>query len=336
MLTLDRINELVSGINNHLEKLTGFSDSLKEIKTTLEELKKSQEKSYMWELEKMRHEFDQIKVELQKRGLPEISKYESSFRQTRDLINSEEWPRAIDPKLICLTDEMASQRAQAILDIIIGESLTSKSFLDFGCGEGHVIMQALDQNPKIALGYDLNRSKFKFDNDHFTSEFDMVVANGPFDIILLQDVLDHLEFENAVSVLIKLKSILTKNGRIYIRNHPWCSRHGTHLYTQFNKAFAHLAFDDTELCRMNGYANDHTIKLNNPIHTYRDWFSSAGFKIISEIPITKKLEKFFTKKSLSSDRIIAHWNGDETAMISNMEIEFVEYMIEPTNEQDII
>ena len=329
MLTIQRMDELVTGIDQYLQKLDGVTDSLKEIKHTLQELKHSQEKSYLWELEKMRAEFNFVRTELEKRGLPEIGQYETSFREIKAMLQSEEWPRAVDPKAICINDDAAFQRAQAILDIIIGESLTGKSFLDFGCGEGHVVMHALTQNPKIGLGYDLIPSKMKFNNEHFTSEFDMVVKKAPFDIILLQDVLDHLEAEDAITVLKKLKGILSSDGRIYVRNHPWCSRHGSHLYTQINKAFAHLALDEAELSRIGGYVNDSTIKLYDPIDVYRRWFSEAGFKVCSEIPIIKKVEPYFRNQSFIKEKILRHWGGDELMMVKNMEIEFVEYVIEP-------
>lgn len=329
MLTIQRINELVSGIDNYLKKIEGFSNSLREVKATLDELRNSQEKTYLWELEKLRSEISMIRHELVKHGLPEISQYEMSLKVMKESLLSHEWPRAVDPKSICLTEDMAFHRAQAILDLVIGESLTGKSFLDFGCGGGHVIMNSIKQNPKIAIGYDINQSKIKFDNDHFTSEFDIVAQNGPYDIILLQDVLDHLESEDAITILIKLKSILDKNGRMYIRNHPWCSRHGSHIYTQINKAYAHIVLDDSELCRIGGYSNDHTNHLYEPIEAYRNWFSESGFNVCSEIPITKNPEEFFNKQSFIRERMLAKWDGDEAKMKNNIQIEFVEYVVEP-------
>lgn len=336
MLTIQRIEELINGAEIYLQKIDQFSNSLKSVKQALEELKNSQESSYMMQLEKMRYEMSEIKNELQKRGLPEISQYELLFKVIKEMVYSDEWPRSVDPKAICVSEQMAFERAQSILDLVVAESLNGKSFLDYGCGEGHVVMHALKQDPKISLGYDINKSKIKFDNEHFTSEFDVVAKHAPFDIILLQDVLDHLEFENAVDVLIKLKSILRKEGRIYIRCHPWCSRHGSHLYTQLNKAFVHLVCDESELSRMNGYVNDYTIKLYNPIETYKKWFEKSGFKISSEVVITKNVEKYFENNGHIKERLVKHWNGDETQMKNNMQIEFVEYVLDPILNQEII
>lgn len=336
MLTNQRIEELINGIEHYLGKLDNFSNELREIKAALNESRNSQEKSYMWELQKLRSEMEILKSELQKRGLPETTEYESYYRQLKSMIQSDTWPKAVDPKSICTSEDLVFQRAQAILDLVIGESLNNRSFLDFGCGEGHVVMRALEQNAKIAIGYDINASKFKFHNKFFTSEFDMIANADPFDVILLQDVLDHTDVETPVSILNKAKSVLSETGKIFIRNHPWCSRHGSHLYTQLNKAFAHLAFDESELSRLGGYTNDHTIKLYDPIPVYHGWFSEARFKICSEIIITKPVDPYFYTNNLIREKLLKLWGGDEILMKRNMQLEFAEYILEPMLDQIII
>ena len=50
MLTNQRIEELINGIEHYLGKLDNFSNELREIKAALNESRNSQEKSYMWEL----------------------------------------------------------------------------------------------------------------------------------------------------------------------------------------------------------------------------------------------------------------------------------------------
>lgn len=336
MLTNQRIEEIIAGIDQYLRKLDSFSTELLEIKATLNELRHSQEKSYMWELQRLRSEMGTLKSELQKRGLPEITEYESCYREIKSMVQSDVWPKAVEPKSICTNEDMAFQRAQAILDLVIGESLSNKSFLDFGCGEGHVVMRALEQKTKKSIGYDINASKFKFNNEFFTSEFDTVTNAGPFDIILLQDVLDHTEIETPASILDKARSVLSKNGKIFVRNHPWCSRHGSHLYIQLNKAFAHLALDESELSRLGGYTNDFTIKLYDPIPIYRKWFSEAGFKVCSEIVITKPVESYFETNNLLREKLLRHWGGDEVLMKNSLQIEFAEYILEPMLDEIII
>lgn len=339
MLTLQRIEEIVGGIDSYLQKLHSFSEELREIKHTLLHIKNSKEEQYMWELQKLRIETGIVRKELEKYGLPLISEYELSYNNIKEMILSEEWPKAVDPRVICNTEEMVITRANDILEFIIGENLQNKKFLDFGCGEGHVIMQSLNQNPSFALGYDINPSKIKFENQHFTSEFDVVKINGPYDVVLMQDCIDHLilgNTESIVGILTKIKDLLSQNGRLYIRCHPWCSRHGTHLYTKLNKAYVHLVFDESELSRLGGYSNDHTIKITNVSETYRSWFRDAGFNIISEININKNLEEFFKKQSFIKDRLLKTWKGNETQMYKDMQIEFIEFTLQANNTEKTI
>jgi len=336
MLTDQRIDELINGIDNYLQKLYSFSENLREIKLTLQEQRHSQEKTYMCELEKMRIELKTMRYELQKRGLPEISEYESNFRELKEMVMTEAWPRAVDPKAIIVSEDAAFNRAHHILDLIIGESLTHKSFLDFGCGAGHVVMHSLTQNPKFALGYDIRPSNIKFDNEYFTSEFDFVTLNGPYDVVLMQDVLDHIEYSDPVTVLKQIKSVMDSNGKLFIRNHPWCSRHGSHLYNKLNKAYAHLVFDESELSRMGGYCNDHTLKIIDPIESYRNWFSEVGFKICSEIPYSKSTDEYFKNNGMLREKMLSHWDGDSVRMMKDIQLEFVEYVLEPISDKVII
>lgn len=337
MLTTQRIEELVKGVDFYLQKLDSFTHELREVKFALQELRHSQENHQTFEMDALKREMNSIRLELEKRGLPEINMYEEKFKQLKEIVRLDAWPKATETTMICTTEEAQFGRAQAILDIIVGEYLKDKCFLDFGCGEGHVIMQALIQEPRVAMGYDINRGKFKFNNDHFTSEFDIIEKHGPYNIVLMHDVLDHLETTDAVSVLRKVKKILSNDGRIYIKNHPWCSRHGSHLYTQINKAYIQLIFDESELLRMGGYINEQTTKIYHPIETYRSWINDAGYKICSEVPKINNLEPFFKEQKLVKERIIKHWKGDQLQMINNMQIESVEYVVEPISlEEQII
>lgn len=123
------------------------------------------------------------------------------------------------------------------------------------------------------------------------------------------------------------KSVLAPEGRIYIRNHPWSAKHGGHLYEQINKSYLHLVMDEVELARAGGFSCQHNIKVINPIETYNHWIKEAGLKITSEIPTKSDVPQFFKEGSLIREKLLKLW-GDESAMLANMEIEFVEYVVE--------
>lgn len=329
MITVQRIEELASGLDYHLRRLDSFTNDLKAVKSSLEDIKKSQESSYLWELNKVKQELADIKHQLQKYGLPEVSHYESEYRAVQELVRGDDWPQAVNTTSICISDDMAFQRAKAILDLVIGEQVKGRRFLDYGCGQGHVVMEASTREPTVAIGFEIDPSKPKFKHPFFVNNFELVRPSGPFDIVLIYDVLDHLVGINPVAALKQLQEVLTQDSMVYVRTHPWSARHGGHLYEQINKAYLHLTMDEVELMRFQGYSCEHNLKVVTPLETYRQWFKEAGYNILSESPIRQPVDEFFKKASYAKERLLRHWKGDEMAMINAMEIEFVEYHVQP-------
>lgn len=328
MLDLNTIMLISSGVDEHLRKLEGMMTILREVKASLDELRLAQERNYMYELQQVRRELADVKTQLQKRGLPESSKYEQDLQVARSMLDEANWPVAVDPACICDNEEKAYERADNILDLLVGEHLKGKRFLDYGCGEGYVIPKVKERESALVLGYDVDPTKCKFQGPDFTADFEIVKQHAPYDIILLHDVLDHVVIIDPIQVLQQVKSVLSPKGRVYIRNHPWSSRHGGHVYLQKNKAFMHLVFDEVELTRIGGYTADHNIRVVTPIDTYRFWFEQAGFNVKSEIPIKNKVEEFFLLPSPVQDRIKKHWENPET-IVNHLEISFVDYILEP-------
>jgi len=321
MLTLEKINELTQGIEYHLRKLESFESGLREVKAALEELRHAKESEYLWELQKYRADIEDIRHQLRKRGLPDAEKYEIQFRKIKDSLNEHQWPVAVNPEAICNDDERATIRAESILDLVVGEHLQGRKFLDYGCGQGHVVQAAISRGA-MAIGYDINAQ------GEATNNFEDVKKHAPFDIILMHDVLDHIQSLNPMEALAQAKSVLAPEGRIYVRNHPWSSKHGGHLYEHINKAYLHLILDEVELTRLGGFACEYNIRVVRPLETYRHWFDSVGLSVKSEIPINSNVDEYFKKPSFVHERLLHNWEGDEAAMLFNMGIDFVEYIVE--------
>lgn len=234
---------------------------------------------------------------------------ENEFDYLKNMLEKKEWPEAVfDFQMVNKKSEFdKEERAASIVNILIEEDLGGKKFLDFGCGEGHVCKYSSTKS-KFSVGYDLissNNSNLIWEvndcNYLLTTSFDNVVKNGPYDVILLFDVLDHAK--NPVDVLFKCKNLIREGGKIYLRCHPWTARHGGHLYDKINKAFVHLIFDEKELKKL-GFENlEFNNKILYPIDTYEKFIKSAELKKYKEDVETQEPEPFFEKDKILSKRI---------------------------------
>ena len=329
MYDFDKITELAIGVESHIRRLEDFTETLKEIKNSLDEMRHSQEQSYSYELNKLRKEVATLAKELVKRGLPEASKYEEEYNEIRDWIMSDSWPPAIASEQVCTEDSHKILRAKSILDGLVGEHLKNKKFLDYGCGEGHVVAEA-NKREALAFGYDIETEE----SDTIFCDFEKVAENGPYDIVLMHDVLDHIKEIDPIQALLQAKEVMEPKGKLYIRNHPWSSRHGSHLYTEINKAFMHLVLDEVELTRIGGFTPEYNIRVVTPVETYAHWFDCAKFDVQDEFVIRGGVEDEFKKPSVIVERMSNYWNGDLQKMIDNLEIEFAEYTLVPKQDID--
>lgn len=244
-------------------------------------------------------------------GKPEfqitLDKTKEEFDSLYRLLHSNNWPRAIDPSLICDTtlESDKEDRAEGILEIIIDTEIKGLKFLDFGCGEGHVINKSTNKETKLSIGFDINKSEKwetwpQKDNVIFTDDWEKVLESGPYDVILLYDVLDHTK--DPVEILKRVKTVCTDKTKVYIRCHPFCSRHGTHLYKQINKAFVHLVFTKTELEAM-GFKEEEVFKVIHPQLTYHNWLEEAGFTNKTISAYREAVESFFSSTPIIANRI---------------------------------
>jgi 2-polyprenyl-3-methyl-5-hydroxy-6-metoxy-1,4-benzoquinol methylase len=239
--------------------------------------------------------------------LRELIGIQSEFDELKELLHSDQWPAAVDEHLICdpTSEEDKFCRAEGIVELIIKKNLRNKKFLDFGCGEGHTVHKTTKQGPEIAIGYDIevhgSWNKFSSKQIIFTTDLKEVGSKGPYDAILIYDVLDHMP-RGQTEMLRKLKNMLKHDGSVYLRTHPFCSRHATHLYHDLNKAFVHLVFTDEELQQL-GMGGEPTARVLYPYATYHPWIQKSGFKIVTENVSREDIEPFFQNHKLIRQRI---------------------------------
>lgn len=276
-----------------------------------------------------------------------IIEVEPSFERSRlkALLKSDKWPKAVNPNLIIDNSSYKDklERGEALLDTFFVENnLTNKKFLDFGCGEGYAA-KAASQRAELSVGYDIDDTGwYVFDETNtfkLTNDWQSVINNGPYDVVFIYDVLDHLVDQDPIDILKDVHSILTPNGRVHVRCHPWCSRSGNHIYRELNKAFVHMFFTEEELREM-GYNPLPLKKILHPLVTYEDWFQKSGFKkIVDEKPIRQEVEDFFSKEPLLCSIIKNQWKESFEERLSSgkvfpsfqMELNFVDYFLQKTN-----
>lgn len=258
-----------------------------------------------------------------------------SFDALKKALESEKWPEAVNPNLICDPNSESDkvERGRGVIELMIEEDLKNLKFLDIGCGEGHAAFVSADYQTAISVGYDIKRheswDRFSGQKSNLLLTTDMaeVRSNGPYDVIILFDVLDHLQGEQPEAMMKNVASLLKDGGKVYMRVHPFISRHGTHLYHNINKAYAHLVFTEAEL---NQLAPDATFKEPNigvkyPLRTYSAWIDASGLKIENRRDITEKVEPFFKIPKIA-ERIMKNV-GSQSFPDFQMSLQFVDYVL---------
>lgn len=244
---------------------------------------------------------------------------DKEFSILKEILNSENWPEAVMSFQIAdeNSEKDKDERAEGICDLIL-PPLSGKRFLDFGCGEGHVAKRAT-KDSLISVGYDVvknSRSQLLWEENHenflLTTDFGKVQELGPYDVVLIYDVLDHVEGESQSEMLSRAASVLADGGKIYLRCHPWCGRHGGHLYKKINKAFVHLVFSDDELSKL-GLEPDFSItKVTAPLFSYGEIIKQSGLVQDTEPEMDcQDVEEFFKENPMVKQRILKRWGLKE-------------------------
>ncbi len=212
------------------------------------------------------------------------------FAELRKLLESPEWPEAAPGFLICQnTEEDKINRAKFIIDLTVAAvgDLKGRKFLDFGCGEGHTTRVATDLGA-VATGYDLEH------------DWEAVKTQGPFDAVLIYDVLDHCQ--DPVKALTQLSEVVTPETKIFCRCHPWPGPHAAHCHQQKNKAYIHLVFTEKEL-RLLGIEPMFVRKVKFPVREEYQWFSDAKFSVTSHSVEKTVVSDFFKTNPLVVRRL---------------------------------
>jgi hypothetical protein len=226
-----------------------------------------------------------MKITINTKKTPQLT------QKKQQLLSAPVYPEAISSNIIARNSDDYAIRAFMIFECLMPPELIGKTFLDV-------------------------------DNDKYINEEAIkrgMRLESPYDIILLYDVLDHEIDNHPVEKLKKAKELMTDNGLMIIRCHPWCSRHATHLYAKNNKAYLHLILTDQELKSIGLYNKPTRRDTLPPSKTYRSWFDAAGLTVIYEEVVRQPLEPIFTQ-----NQVLEQLNISDKSLL---EIQFVDYIL---------
>lgn len=245
-------------------------------------------------------------------------------KHVADLLAIDCWPEAVPPFLAKREPSTEDQinRAKAVLDMMLYGDLQGTHFLDFGCGDGWIAHQALARGVIKSVGYDIAESPVwkSLPGVAFTTA---LPKSELFDIIMLYDVLDHCA--DPVEVMAQVKSLLRKDGCVYVRCHPWTSKHATHLFKQgVNKAYLHLFLKWHELAELVGTPL-FTREERRPLEAYHWWFNQ--FEVRKEKEVREPVSEFFHVPAFKE--LLAGEQGltDVDAFLKLMEVQFVDFLL---------
>lgn len=239
------------------------------------------------------------------------------------------WPEAVPEFLVAKEASQQDQtnRANAVLDMMIDRSLEGCSFLDFGCGDGWIAQQVLTRGAENSVGYDIKKSENwdNFENQIYTTKLSDLKPSS-FDVIMIYDVLDHCE--DPIFIMNKIKKLIKPDGVVYIRCHPWVSKHATHLYKKgINKAYLHLFLTNNEIKELIGEDPLFTRNEKSPIQAYHWWFKD--FNIKKERFVKEPISEFFFvesfKELLANEQQVPMSDIDE--FMKGLEIQFIDYCL---------
>lgn len=255
--------------------------------------------------------------------------YQATLGQLKFLLDTNFWPDAVHPMLICdpNSEDDKKNRGHGIVELMVEEDIENLKFLDFGCGEGYSTKASEELGTSLSVGFDITPSakwnEFTSNKCVFTTSFADVIQKAPYDVVLAFDVFDHVD--DIEMRLKELMSVCNKQTRVYVRLHPFISRHGSHLYHQKNKAFLHCYFTDQEIKSFGLDYDSPKFKVLYPLRTYRKMINDVGFEILTKRDITESLEDFFKKRFMV--KRLENITGSKDLLEFPMTIQFVDYLL---------
>lgn len=201
--------------------------------------------------------------------------------------------------------------------------------LDLGCGASGISLALSELAPEMVCGVDIDKEAIQFaqkqaQQDSLKANMKFLTYDGKhlpfedqfFDVILLQDVIEHVE--NPLAVLSECKRVLNQNGRIYLTTFSWYHPHGMHLWSAFPGPWNHLIFPERIVTKIHSGSSIKYEQMG-----FNKMTLSRLNQLIREAGLAIEFKKFKSKKWLGFLRQIP-W-------INEFIISLLLYELKPSN-----
>ena len=242
----------------------------------------------------------------------------------KKMIKSNLWPNALSE------EELKEPKEEKVKNVL--RNIPNIENMDIACfaDDADVFIKEImnsKANKVVCFSLDKKINPFKIEESNqigiVTNNKNELVANGPFDIIICYDFLEHTG-ESPENWLSFMKNIRKTNGPIYLRAHPFNSRY--HDHNLANKAYSHLVFTDSEKLKIGCPSGKKPCKELLTENEYFKLFYSLELSIIERNIIDHPIEESFINSSMLSERIKATLNK-EMLFAEELSFEYIDYLL---------
>lgn len=209
--------------------------------------------------------------------------------------------------------------------------LKNKDVLDAGCGFGGKTVYYVEQGCKSVIGIDLDEKHIKYAREFAEKKglpnIEFKTANltnlpfesNKFDIIFLDDVVEHVQRSLLVDVFKECKRLIKPNGKICLEFPPWSSAFAAHLYDYIHIPWSHLIFSTETLSTVTGKLQRHenfgTVSYIKNFQDLNHITIKEFEKIIKEVDYKVPYYKTTMLKRIDSFRYIPFFNKYLTSRV---------------------
>lgn len=138
----------------------------------------------------------------------------------------------------------------------------NSSILDLGCGKGIFLRYLKNKGYKNIYGVDLSPENVAIckDNDLNVTLGDMLEfmedADTKFDLVVMNDLFEHIEKREIISVLSKIKRVLKKESSLLIKTMNMSNPIAMNtLFCDFTHEWGYTEKSISQVCKVAGYSN---------------------------------------------------------------------------------